>query len=248
MSELSVGLQLYTVRDETEKDFQNTVRRVAQIGYKSVEFAGYGNLTASQMADLLQETGLQAASTHVGLYALEHDLEKELVYAQAVGCSYLVVPWLDPERRTTDGIKRLAQFLNEVAEHSMQHGITIGYHNHDFEFQQIDGHYLLDLLLAETDPQLVKLELDIYWAAFAGVDPIAYIRQHAQRIALLHLKDMTPERTFTELGDGTLDIAGICKVAQEQNIRWGFVENDQPVLPSLQSVTRSYENLTKILS
>lgn len=114
MNKTSVALQLYTVRDETARDFAGTLRRVAEIGYPAVEFAGYGGLTAEQMTALLAETGLQAASTHVGLANLEQDLEQAISYCLAIGCSYLVVPWLAPELRTAGGMRALATRFNEM--------------------------------------------------------------------------------------------------------------------------------------
>jgi sugar phosphate isomerase/epimerase len=247
MSKPVVGLQLYTVRDQTAQDFKHTIHRVARIGYKAVEFAGYGNLTSKEMTALLKEAGLQAAGTHVGLAALEQDLDRELNYCVDIGCSLLIIPHLGPEWRNADRFRALAVRMNEMGRRGQERGITLVYHNHDFEFAQSDGQYLLDILLEATDPALVKLELDTYWAAYAGVDPIAYMHRHAGRIALVHLKDMTPERTFTEVGDGTLDIAGYCKAAQESGAQFYIVENDKPAIPSLDSARRSLENLSRIV-
>lgn len=247
MSDLHIGLQLYTVRDQTERDFAATVRRVAEMGYAGVEFAGYGNLSAQEMSALLTETGLKAASTHVALRALEQDFERELNYCLAIGCSFLMVPWLGEEWRNPDGARRLGERLNEFGRRSLEQGVTLGYHNHDFEFAPTPAGTFMDLFLTSTDPSLVKLELDTYWAAFAGVDPVALIRQQAERVRLVHLKDMTPARTFTEVGDGTLPISSYIQAAVDAGAQWGFVENDAPTIPSLESAKRSLENLGKIL-
>ena len=117
-----------------------------------------------------------------------------------------------------------------------------------FEFAPSDGVYLLAILLNETDPALVALELDVYWGAYAGVDPITYLHMRAGRVPLVHLKDMTPQRTFTEVGDGTLDIQGIIEAAQQVGTQWYVVENDAPVIPSLESARRSRENLQTLLA
>lgn len=243
MQTQSVALQLYTVRDETARDFAGTVRRVAAMGYTAVEFAGYGGLSAQEMAALLKETGLRAASTHLGLSLLEKDLDGEIAYCREIGCAYLVLPWLPTDMRTPETFSALAPRLNEWGRRCREQGITFGYHNHNFEFEQHDGKYLLDYLLDATDPSLVALELDVYWAAYAGVDPSSYIQQRSGRIPLVHLKDMTPERTFSEVGDGTLNLAHIAQVARENGTQWFIVENDAPVLPSLESARRSLENL-----
>ena len=243
MDTTSVALQLYTVRDETAKDFEGTLRKVAAIGYKGVEFAGYGDLSAHEMKALLAEIGVRAVSTHVRLDALVQDLAKEIAYCQEIGCTFLILPWLAPEQRTVETFRQLAPRLNAFGRQCQEAGITFGYHNHDFEFVQHEGETLMDLLLAQTDPTLVKLECDIYWAAYAGVDPSTFLQQHAGRIPLMHIKDMTPERTFAEVGDGTLNIASLIEVARSSGTQEFIVENDAPSLPSLESAKRSLENI-----
>ncbi|HEY7355178.1 MAG TPA: sugar phosphate isomerase/epimerase [Ktedonobacterales bacterium] len=242
-----IALQLYTVRDETARDFAGTLHQVAQMGYRAVEFAGYGGLSPGQMAGLLAETGLEAASTHIGLAALESSLDRELDYCQSIGCASIVLPALPSEYRSADGVRGLLPRLNEIGRRCHERGIAFSYHNHNFEFVQGDGPMLLDVLLDNTDPLVVALEFDVYWAAFAGVDPISYLRQRAGRALLIHVKDMAADRSFTEVGDGTLAMAAICRAAHEQRARWYIVENDQPKIPSLESAKRSLGNLRGIL-
>src|ERR1700730_2912924 len=176
MTNQLVGLQLYTVRDETAKDFPITLHRVAEMGYAGVEFAGYGGISSKDMAAFLANLGLRALGTHVGLAALESDLDGELNYCLDIGCSFIILPWLSQEYRNADGMRLLAERLNEMGHHCHKRGITLVYHNHDFEFAQSQPSadspktYLLDTLLATTDPALVKLELDTYWAAYPCVD------------------------------------------------------------------------------
>lgn len=244
MAAIPVALQLYTVRDETARDFAGTIRRVAEIGYPAVEFAGYGDLDADAMKSLLDETGLRAASTHVGFAALDSDLDAQIDYALTIGCQYLVLPYLDRNQYSNaDAFRALAPRLNEIGRRCKERGLGFAYHNHDFEFAGGAGNYGLDALLDATDPALVGSELDVYWAAYAGADPVAYLRSRAGRIPLVHLKDMSPERTFTEVGDGTLDMAAIRAAAAEGGARWFIVENDQPRMASLESARRSLENL-----
>ncbi|MGH2345334.1 MAG: sugar phosphate isomerase/epimerase family protein, partial [Chloroflexota bacterium] len=140
----SVALELYTVRDETARDFAGTVRRVAALGYPAVEFAGYGDLDAARMRDLLTETGMRAAATHVGLAALESDLDREITYCLTLGCSHLILPWLPPEQRSSAFFGTLTPRLNEFGRRCQAAGIRFGYHNHDFEFQLEDGVTLLE--------------------------------------------------------------------------------------------------------
>lgn len=246
MATIPTALQLYTVRDEAAHDFAGTLHKVAGIGYKAVEFAGYGGLSAQALTALLAETGLQAASTHVGLDALTEDPDLAIAYCVAIGCSNLVLPWLPPERRAASDLAALAPRLDELGRRCQAQGISFAYHNHDFEFAKLDESYLLDRLLETTDPALVGLEFDAYWAAYAMVDPVAYLRRHATRVRLVHLKDMAMDRRFAEVGDGILDIGALCAAAAEAGVRWQIVEHDQPLMPSLESARRSLENLRRL--
>jgi sugar phosphate isomerase/epimerase len=241
MNDLQVALELYTVRDETKRDFAGTLRRVAGIGYAGVEFAGYGDLTAQEMSALLAETGLRVAGTHLGLDALQDpQLDASIRYCLDIGCSIIVLPWLANEWRTQEGMQALAPRLNAIGQRCREHGITFAYHNHDFEFTRVDGVYLLDYLLQATHPSLVKIELDVYWAAYAGVDPVLYLQTLADRVALIHLKDMAADRSMTEVGKGILDMQHICEFAQVRGL-WGVVEHDHPQIPSLESARISLE-------
>jgi sugar phosphate isomerase/epimerase len=241
MNKLQVALELYTVRDETSRDFAGTLRRVAQIGYTGVEFAGYGNLTSQEMSALLAETGLYPVSTHVGLDALQDtQLDASIRYSLDIGCPSIILPWLSNEWRTREGLQALAPRLNAIGQRCQEYGITFGYHNHDFEFTRVNGNYLFEYLLQATNPSLVKIELDVYWAAYAGVDPVEFLQTHADRIALIHLKDMAADRSMTEVGKGILDMRRICEFAQARGL-WGIVEHDHPQIPSLESARISLE-------
>jgi len=244
-----VALQLYTVRDETALDFKKTIRRVAEIGYGGVEFAGYGDLPAKELAALLNETGLKAVGTHVPLAALDSDLEHQIEYSLEIGCSFLVLPWIDKQLLLNDeSFKQVTTKLNAFGQHCKKHNLTFGYHNHNFEFEQVGNETLLERLVAATDPDLVKLELDTYWAAYAGVDPVELIQRYTGRVASLHLKDMTPERTFTEVGAGTLDIATYIEAGQAAGVKIYIVENDRPTIPSLESARKSFDNMHRSLT
>jgi sugar phosphate isomerase/epimerase len=241
-----IALQLYTVRDETTRDFKSTLRRVAEIGYTAVEFAGYGHLSSQDMAALLADTGLQAIGSHVRLPALEKDFDREINYALDLGCTLLVIPSLEAKWHTSEGMTRLCPILNEYGRRAQERGVTLAYHNHDFEFHpDAAGELMINKLTAGTDPELLKLELDTFWTVFAGADPIGFIHKHPGRIVALHLKDMTPNHTFTEVGDGILDIAGYTKAAESGGTRIFIVENDNPSIPPLASARRSFENMRR---
>ena len=238
-----IGLQLYTVRTLMEQDVPRTLEQVAEIGYREVEFAGYYNYTPQELHQMLENLGLSAPATHVPYQALEENLEATLEAAQVLGHRYVVVPWLPPEQRQTlDDYRRWAERFNRWGEACKAAGVQFAYHNHDFEFARLDDQVPYDVLLAETDPELVKMELDLYWITYAGHDPLAYLQQHPERFPLCHVKDMTAERQMTDVGQGTIDFAKIFAQAQFQHY---FVEHDQPEDP-LASIRRSYEYLSQL--
>ena len=161
-------------------------------------------------------------------------------YCLDIGCAFIVLPWLANEWRTREGMQALAPRLNAIGQRCQEHGITFAYHNHDFEFTRVDGIYLLDYLLQATDASLVKIELDVYWVAYAGLDPVSYLHTLGNRVVLIHLKDMAADRSMTEVGKGILDMQQICAFAQNRGL-WGIVEHDHPQIPSLESAKISLE-------
>lgn len=248
MTRLPIAVQLYTLRDQTEKDFVGTVRKVAEMGYAGVEFAGYGGLSGSELKKLLDDCGLRAAGTHAGLDKLRNNLAGEIEFAQTVGYKHIGVPWTPPELRSTaDACKRFAEWMNETGAMVSAAGLTLVYHNHDFEFQTVEGVRVLDLFMQHTDPALVQMELDCFWAVKAGVDPAEYIRKYPGRVPLLHIKDMTPapDSTFAEVGEGVIDWKPVFAAAATGGAQWYIVEQDRCQRPSLESVQISIQNLRK---
>ncbi len=249
MSQLPVALQMYTVRDVAERDFLGTLRQVAQIGYAGVELAGTGGLSAPELKAALADLGLVAVGSHTPLHVLESDLADVIEFHQAIGCPHVIVPWVPLERRQTlDGWRQVAASLNRIGREVRQAGLYLCYHNHAFEFEPFDGKFALDWLYELTDPDLVKAELDTYWMQYAGQDPAAYIRKYADRVGLLHLKDMEPgdERMFAEVGEGVLDWPAIFQAAEASAVRWYVVEQDRCRRPSVESARLSFENLKKM--
>jgi len=215
-----IALQLYTLREEMAQDFEGVLRQVAELGYVGVELAGTGGRSAAEVRALLDKYGLKASSAHVPLEVLESDLNKAIEEAKTIGYSIIAVPFLMPNRRgDRDGYLKLAALLDSIGAELKKHGLQLAYHNHDFEFVQFDGEYALDLIYANTDPENLKVELDVYWVQYAGVDPVAYVRKYADRAPLIHLKDMTndEERFFAEVGEGTVDIDGVIAAATGMN-------------------------------
>jgi len=248
MANVPIALQLYTVRDETAKDFPGTVRKVAQMGYAGVEFAGTGGLDASQMRDLLAETGLRPAGSHVGLPAMEEDLDGVIAYNRAIGNTFVGVPALPGDLRNPDGFRTVAAKLNEIGARFRDAGLRLYYHNHAFEFDVHGDVRGWDILLAETDPALVGIELDVYWAAFACEDPAELLRRYAGRFPLVHLKDMVGEgveRTWAEVGEGIIDFNPIFRDSEAQGVEWYIVEQDRCQRPTLEAAKLSFDNLKR---
>ncbi len=238
-----IGVQLYTVRSILENDFVGGIEKVAAAGYDEVEFAGYFDRSPADVKALLDRLGLAAPSAHVGLDALKDDLDAVVEAARVIGHQFVVCPWLAPnQRRTLDDYRGHAVFFNEAGKRFKDEGIQFAYHNHDFEFEPIDGRMPYDLLLAETDADLVKMELDLYWIAYAGQDPLAYFAKHPGRFPLCHVKDMAADRTMTPAGQGTIDFAAVFAKSDEAGLQHYFVEHDNAEDP-IQSITTSYTYL-----
>ena len=224
----AIGLQLYTVRQHMETAFEESIRRVAGLGYTEVEFAGYYERDPAEIVALLDEVGLVAPSVHVGMNLLRDDLEGVLAAASTLRHGYVVCPWLAEEERTLDHYRQHAAFFNEVGAAARETGIQFAYHNHDFEFMESSGVIPYDLLLSETDPELVKMELDLYWIRKGGMDALAYFALHPGRFPLCHVKDMAPDGSITHVGAGVIDFGPIFAQSDGAGLLHYFVEHDHP--------------------
>jgi sugar phosphate isomerase/epimerase len=243
-----IGLQLYTLRNEMKADFMGTLEKVAATGYKEVEFAGYFDRKPQEVKAVLDRLGLTAPSTHVPLASVQKDLDSAIETAKIIGHKFAVCPYLMPnERQTLADYQKLVPIFNRAGEACKKAGIQFAYHNHDFEFAPLDGRVPFDMLLAETDPELVKIELDLYWITKAGQDPLAYFEKHPGRFPLVHVKDMdnTAKKDFTEVGRGTIAFKKIFARSNRGGIRHYFVEQDQSSSP-LESIKISYDYLSKL--
>lgn len=238
-----LGLQLYTVRSLMAEDVERTLRQVAAVGYREVEFAGYFDHPPSRLRDILDDNGLAAPSAHAGFDALEGDeWPRTIEAATTLGHRYLVVPWIPAEaRRSLDDYRRLAERLEIAGERAREAGLQLAYHNHDFEFERLEGTIPYDIL-TDTNPDLVQLQLDLYWVIRAGGDPVAYFRRHPGRFPSVHVKDMAPDGAMVDVGAGVIDWPAIFDHADTAGIRHYFVEHDQPADP-VASIRGSFDHL-----
>lgn len=228
-----VGLQLYTVRDQMKQDLEATIAKVAAIGYKEVEFAGYFGKRPAEIRAILDRNGLVAPSAHIGSSAPDVWPEA-LDAAHVIGHRYVVIPWIPEEKRTgVDGFKKVAADFNRAAEQARAADLQFAYHNHDFEFKPTEGQLPYDVLLAETDPKLVQMEMDLYWITKGGQDPLKYFARWPGRFPMVHVKDSMgpPDQKMTAVGSGTIDWKRIFGREDQAGIKHFFVEHDQPADP-----------------
>jgi sugar phosphate isomerase/epimerase len=225
-----ISLQLYTVREHTTSDMQATLRRLAEIGYTAVEFAGYGGLSSRDARTVLDDLGLRASGAHVPLDSWETDPEAVISNMHALGSAHAVVPIIPPERRHEEAVSRLAKSYNRWGELCRSEGITFSYHNHAFEFAPLGYTTMWGALLAQTDPELVHLELDLYWVRYGGADPEAVLRDLGERISLVHLKDMAADEQRSDLpvGEGTMPWQSLVRAADDAGVEWYVAEQDNP--------------------
>lgn len=240
------GVQLYTIRGEMEKGVEAALARVAAIGFKEVEFAGYFGRTPTQIAAALKANGLTAPSLHIPVAMILKDPNAMLDSMETIGHKFAIMPYLDAnERKTLDQYKKVADQLNEAGALTKKRGIQMAYHNHDFEFETLEGEVPYDLFLARCDKDLVHFELDLFWANKAKRDPLAYFAKHPGRFPCVHVKDMTADGTMTEVGAGRIPFAQYFAKASQAGIKHYFVEHDNPKDPYA-SITASFKALSAL--
>lgn len=222
---------------------ENTLRFVAEVGYAEVEFAGLYGYGPERMRELLKDLELQAPSSHNGIPSDRAELEQLLDQARTLGQRWVVLPYF--RAGTITEYRRLADHLNWAGEIARRHGLRIGYHNHNHEFQPIGGVRPYDVLLRETDPHLVDLELDCYWAIKGGVDPVELFHHAPGRFPLTHIKGMAADGSFTDVGEGVIDYGRIFAAKSTAGFHHHFVERDD--LPHPKETARdSYRYLRQL--
>ncbi len=246
---LPIALQLYTIRDFLKDDFEGALRQVAEIGYRHVELAGLYGRTPEQAKAILDRLGLTAIASHDGLPVLADDLDAAIHQARTFGYDLIVCPWLDEKHRTAEGFERTLRMLTDANAKARDHGITICYHNHAFEFETLpDGRRGIDILFDGTD---LASELDVYWVQKGGDDPLDWLEKLSGRLPLLHLKDMadTDEGGFTEIGRGTVDIPALVRAAPKHGVRYLVVEQDSNWTDTAMESSRvGYQNLATMVA
>ena len=270
---LPVAVQLYSVRDEMEADFYGTIKKMKELGYAGVEFAGLFGQNPSEIKAFCDEIGIVPISAHVPYYDMLADPEKVLADYAEIGCKYVAVPYLTEECRPgTDGFSATVEGIRKIAEAAKKLGIQLLYHNHDFEFVKIDGKYALDVLYSTIPADLLKTEVDTCWVNVAGVNPAEYILSYTGRSPVVHLKDfrMSGKKTgalykligidddeeqedqdafsFMPVGYGIQNMPAILDASVKAGAEWVVVEQDNPEKGNtpLNSVKLSREYLSSL--
>ncbi len=254
-----IGIQLYTLRNQINKDVKATIKAVADAGYKQVECYGFPN--ADPMIAAARENGLAINSTHFDWDSVVNPDQKGvrpfsevLDTANDAGIKHLVVPYLaDKNRKTLDDYKLVCERCNKGAEQAKKAGIQLSYHNHSFEFQPLEGGVTgYETMIKEFSPDM-HFEVDVFWIQLGGKDPVEMIRQLKGRVSQLHLKDLNvaikapkysgiPKEAFEELGDGVIDMEPIINVAKEAGVKICHVEQDHSPHP-IKSIQQSMDYL-----
>jgi sugar phosphate isomerase/epimerase len=258
----AIGLQLYTLRNELPKDVKGTLEKVAQAGYTEVELYGFSikdqfwGLSPKELKKVLDTNGLKAVSGHYGLgtYLSNGDtseLEAAIKAAKVLKSEYITVPWLDESLRTSaNDYKKIALLLNKAGKMCKEAGLKLAYHNHDFEFKKYDGITGYEILLKETDKNLVYFEMDLYWIVYSKINPIELFKQNSGRFTMWHVKDMDKNNATlnTEIGSGSIDFKSIFEVARLSGMKYFFVEQETNYKPNeIESIKTSYQFIAKEL-
>ncbi len=238
---MEVSLQLYSINEETKKDFKKSVEKVAEIGYKGVEFAGYGGLSAEELTTLLKENNLYSVGSHRGVQIFEESFDEELKYNKAIGSEYIICPWAKVDTR--EEVDKLVQLLNDAADKAAKENIKVGYHNHAHEFVKIDGKYALDMIAENTNDNVI-LELDVFWVAYAGIDPLEYIKKWGKKVELIHIKQIAENKDNVDVADGVIDMAKVKEVSKYA--KYFVVEHEEFDKPVWDSIKNDFEFLNQI--
>jgi sugar phosphate isomerase/epimerase len=253
---IALGAQLYTVRRQAEQDLPHVLDQIARIGYTEVEtYGGLYTNSADALRHMIEGAGLTAPSAHFGY----DEFDTRFNYAKELGVGWMVCSVIAPSLwNSAEGFATAAKQFNTWGQRARDMGMRFAFHNHDYEFRpQANGKTGYDILVEQTDPHVVFFEIDVYWAAQAGLDPIALMRGIGHRLKMLHLKDRLPgfppsfamnadSAHFTEVGHGTLDWRGILDEGRTLGVEHYFVEQDQTSIPPIDSLRRSYEYLRSI--
>ena len=268
---MKIGVQLYSVRTDLAEDFEGTLKQVSEMGYDGVEFASLYGKDPKEVAELCKKYNLNPISAHVPFDSLNDLTEKSMLDFATVGCKFIVIPYLQPELRPgTDGFKKVLDNAERIGKAAKENGLTLLYHNHDFEFAKIGDEYALDYLYRVVPAEFLQTEIDSCWANVAGVEPAEYVRKYTGRAPIVHLKDFYKKEgaatgkmykliglddneaadeneafSFRPLGMGMQNVQSLLDAATDAGAEWIIVEQDEPWngMTRMDSIKTSIEHL-----
>jgi sugar phosphate isomerase/epimerase len=239
-----VGIQLWTVRELFKRDPIATFKMLADVGYKQVEFANLEPLPIKpkELRKVADDLGITFPATHFNPNFFFETPQIVIDYAGELGCKYVINSWIDEKDRTASGYRKQADMFNTVGENMRKAGLSYGFHNHEFEFKKMDGAKTgYDLLLENTDPALVMMELDMYWVVDGGADILDLLNRYSGRFKTCHIKDRTADGKMVNVGEGVIDWRSALGKATDQGMEYYFVEHDEPAEPVAVSVGKSFQ-------
>lgn len=245
-----LGAQMYTVRAhcKTLEDFDESCRKVREIGYKTVQLSGIADLPAEEIKKVLDKHGLEVVCTHRPFLNYFEHMEETIDYHKTIGCKICGLGGMPNYAARDDNIAIVAKVLGPICEQLKEAGLTFAYHNHAFEFEKKGDKYAWDVFLEKVESDNLKLILDVYWLAHAGINPAKFIRDYAGRIACVHLKDkkvVNGETKMCEVGKGNLDWDDILNACEEAGVEYALVEQDTCETDPFDCLKTSYDFLSK---
>lgn len=269
MPKPKIAYQVYSAREQAEKDLPQVLKTLKQQGYDGVELAGTYGHSGQKLKDMLAQAGLSAPSCHVPLQQMQQDPQGVITLYREIGCRYMAIPYVEEHHRPGQpGFAELFPFIYQFGQRCREAGLQLLYHNHDFEFEQVSGAYGLDFLFAAVPAELLQTELDTCWIKYAGVDPVAYLHQYAGRAPVVHLKDFvgykgdtppyqligmedSPQAkeaafSFKPYGHGVQHVDSLTQAAIDAGAQWLVIEQDEsPDQPPLTASAMSIDTLRR---
>ena len=230
-----IAIQLFSLRDEMQRDVVATLKRVKELGYDGVEFAGLWGFTPEEMAELVCDLGLVPISAHIPIGDLRNDALGFIECFKRVGCKHIVIPWLDEiDRPGSENWEKTKAHFERIGKIAVENQMSLSYHNHDFEFLPLKNGVLgFDDLFESISPDLLKMQQDVCWVHSAGYSPEKYLEKYQNRCPLLHLKDYSRENGefgFRPVGNGEIDFVSVIDTAEKCGVEWYIVEQDRPTM------------------
>ena len=251
MAKSQIGAQLYTVRQftKTAEDIRTTFEKVRDIGYEAVQVSGLGDIEPEELKEISAATGIAIVATHIGYQQIVDEPQVVIDQHELWGCRHVAIGGMPQEFRSEDGFRRFATEASQAVRPLIDAGLTFSYHNHSFELERFGGKTGLDIIYEESDPQAFSAEIDTYWIQHGGANPVTWLRKLADRMHIVHFKDMAIEggkQLFAEVGEGNLEWPEIIQACRDAEVEWYLIEQDICQRDPFESLAISLRNLREL--